>query len=265
MKSTILYFLPVAFVLGGCGPNGAKNDGGPDAGGSDAVTTNCKPDDCPSKHCGPDDQCAPDCSTAGCPNGETCCDNQYCSDLAKDPQNCGACGTACAPKQFCTSTSCSDALVSNVCGNAAGSVVLDSITTDEAAGGVVGDALKSACSQVNIASIQQGATGSMDTVSGRPTLGPGNTYIAAGGGFGQKAVSYMNNARNAPVYTIDDSVNISFVRTSDNGTIIKTPLASLTPHHDYFLIYAAANWTSQTYSVAFATCGGTFRPCDRRD
>ena len=246
MKSTILYFLPVAFVLG-CASNPSKDGGDPDASTSDVgPITNCKPDECPSKHCGPDDQCAQDCSTQGCPNSQTCCNSSYCSDLAKDPQNCGACGTACGPKQFCTSKACSDALVNNVCNNGAGSVVLDSITVDEAAGGVIGDAIKSACSSTTIASIQQGATGSMDSQSGRPTLGPGNTYIAAGGGFGQKAVGYMNNARNAPVYTIDDSVNISFVRTSDNGTIIKTPLSALTVHHDYFLIYAAAEPTSGT-------------------
>jgi hypothetical protein len=248
MKSTIHYFLPVAFVLAGCTSNNPSNDAGPtnDSGPTMDTGLTCVPDQCPSKHCGPDDQCAQDCSTQGCPNGQTCCNSSYCTDTAKDPQNCGACGTACGPKQFCTSKSCSDALVNNVCANAAGSVVLDSIATDEDAGGVVGDAIKTACSQTTIGTIQQGATGSMDPQSGRPTLGPGNTYIAAGGGFGQKAVSYMNGARNAPVYTIDDSVNISFVRTSDNGTIIKTPLSALTAHHDYFLIYAAAEPTSGT-------------------
>ena len=31
----------------------------------------------------------------------------------------------------------------------------------------------------------------------------------------------------------------------------------------YFLIYAAANWTSQTYSIAFATCAGPSGPCTK--
>jgi hypothetical protein len=248
MKSTILYFLPVAFALGCTSSPGQNDGGGGNDGGStpDVIMPSCVPDQCPSKHCGPDDQCAQDCSTQGCPNGQTCCNSSYCTDTTKDPQNCGACGTACGPKQFCTSTKCSDALVNNVCDNAAGSVVLDSLAIDEDAGGVVGNAIKSACAQTNVSSIQQGATGSIDPQSGRPTLGPGNTYIAAGGGFGQKAVNYMNGARNAPVYSIDDSVNISFVRTSDNGTIVKTPLSALTAHHDYFLIYAAAEPTSGT-------------------
>ena len=67
MKSTILYFLPVAFALG-CTSN---NPGGGDDGGTfDAFLpdvgpiTTCDPNACPSKHCGPDDKCAADCSTS---------------------------------------------------------------------------------------------------------------------------------------------------------------------------------------------------------
>jgi len=45
---------------------------------------------------------------------------------------------------------------------------------------------------------------------------------------------------------MDRSITSSNVRTSDNGTIIKTALSALTAHHDYFLIYAAAEPTSGT-------------------
>ena len=31
----------------------------------------------------------------------------------------------------------------------------------------------------------------------------------------------------------------------------------------YYLLYAAANWTSQTYSIAFATCAGPAGPCTK--
>jgi hypothetical protein len=246
----------VAFTLA-CNSNSGQSDAGSgaDADPPDVDVPHCDPSACPSGHCAPDGGCAAGCTdSSGCASGETCCNSAYCANLGKDPQNCGACGAACGAKQFCTSTACADAVVNNVCKNAAGAVVLDSYALDEDAGAAVGVALGSACSSTTtLTTIQQGATGSMDPQSGRPMLGPGNTYVAAGGGFGQKAVAYMNGARNAPVYTIDDSQSISFVRTSDNGTIIKTALASLTAHHDFFLIYAAAEPTSGT--LVFAVYG----------
>src|ERR1700733_15960392 len=52
----------------------------------------------------------------------TCCSG-VCVNTAKDPSNCGMCGAACTGTQFCTGTACQTALVSNVCGNANGTVV----------------------------------------------------------------------------------------------------------------------------------------------
>jgi hypothetical protein len=214
----------------------------------------CEPSSCASGHCAPDGGCAQTCSgSSGCAAGETCCNGSFCTNVAKDPQNCGACGTACGMSQFCSGASCNDALVKNLCQNASGTVVLDNIAIDEDAGSVLSAALTNDCSSLKLVSVSQGQGGSMDPGSGRPMLGPGDTYIAAGGGFGQKAVAYMNSARNAPVYTVDDGQNVSFLRTADNSTIIKAPATTLTAHHDYFLVYAAAEPVSGT--LVFAVYG----------
>ena len=255
MKAIWTAFLGT-LVLGGCGNNNpGQQDGGSgiDAGDPPDVAPQCDANACASKHC-VNGQCAQGCTdNSQCASGETCCNSSFCTNLTKDPQNCGACGTACSDKQYCSGTACFDALVNNVCQNASASVVLDSLATDETAGNAIGAAMSSVCSNVKIATIEQGATGSMDPESGRPLLGPGNTYLAAGGGFGQKGVQYMNDARNAPVYTINDQQNIAFIRTSDNGTIIQTPLTALTAHHDYFVIYAAMEPVSGT--LVFAVYG----------
>ncbi len=257
MKSSSAIIIVAAFALGGCTTNPGQNttDGGigVDADPPD-VGPQCVPSACPSGHCGPDGACATGCKNdSDCASGETCCGGTFCSNLAKDPENCGACGTACGPKQYCSGTACFDTLVTNLCQNAAATIVLDSLTVDESAGDVIRSAIGATCQNVNINSVQQGASGSIDPQSGRPLLGPGDTYVAAGGGFGQKAIGYVESARNAPIYSTDDGQNVSFVRTSNNVTIVQVPASSLTSHHDYFAIYAATEPISGT--LVFATYG----------
>lgn len=240
----------------GCGnnPGNPGTDGGAGFDGDPPdIGPQCDPSSCPTKECGPDGQCAPGCkSDSDCATGETCCNGAYCSDLHKDPKNCGACGTVCGAQEFCSGTACVQALVKNVCSNSQATVVQDALDVDDNGGAAVASALTGACGSVQATTVSQGAPGTMDS-TGRPTTGPGNTYVAAGGGFGQKAIAYMNDARNAPVVTIDDSQNVSFVRTSDGTTIVKAPIATLTATHDFFLIYAAAEPVSGT--LVFASYG----------
>ena len=233
------------------------DDGGTDpsdGGLPDVDVPQCNPSACASHQCAPSGDCAPTCnSDSDCASGETCCNSAYCSDLAKDPQNCGACGVACSAQQFCSGSACADAVVKNVCANAHATTVFDELDADDDAGARVGSAIVANCGSIQLDSVTQGASGTMDPSSGRPLTGPGDTYVAAGGEFGQKAVAYMNATRDAPVFTVADGTSASFVRTSDGSTIVQAAVSNLTAHHDYFVIYAAAEPVSGT--LVFAVYG----------
>jgi hypothetical protein len=259
MKQYLFVQLALGCLAGGCSAQGDANDAGVpvdavSADSGEAGAPACDPSTCASGHCALDGGCAHTCTSPGpCASPETCCDNTFCTDVTKDPQNCGSCGNACTASQFCSGVSCNAALVMNLCQNASGVVVMDGIAIDQAADSVVDDAITPVCPSMDLVTISQGSAGSIDPSSGRPLLGPGSTYIAAGGAFGQKAVNYMNGTHNAPVYTTDDGQSVSFLRTADNSTIVSAPTASLTAHHDYFLVYVAVEPISDT--LVFAVYG----------
>jgi hypothetical protein len=229
------------------------NDAAPD-GGEDAPGT-CVPSQCPSGECAPDGTCAPKCMEPGstCEGGLTCC-GTACVDTAKNPKHCGACGVACGSAQFCTSKACKDTVVANVCENAKAAIILDGLPSDEAASAVLKGALSrpdGGCTPpVAVRDLLQGTGGSLETGTNRPTLGPGESYVAAGGGFGQKAVDWLNKSKYAPVYTTGDATSYSFVRTKDDGIIVKAPMSMLTANHDYFVIYTATDPKSGTLVLA---------------
>lgn len=218
-------------------PATAKVDGGADGAAGDAapdvVVTPC------------DDQ-------HPCAAPLSCCSN-VCVNTAKSPQNCGACGVACTKTQFCTGKACFEAVLKNVCENPSMAVVLDGIPVDEDAGSSVGSAVSTGCAPaVAVRSIPQGAPGTLED-GGRPLLGSGDTYLAAGGPFGQKAVGYVQAARVAPIYTLGEVDSLSFYRTSDNGLIKKALNTELTAHHDYFAAYLAPDPVTGT--LVFALYG----------
>jgi len=209
-------------------PATVKTDAGTDAA-SDVVVVPC------------DDQ-------HPCSAPLACCSG-VCADT-KTPQHCGACNVACTKTQFCTGTACFDAVLKNVCENPGVAVVLDGIPVDEDAGGTVGLAMEAGCAPtVAVRSIPQGAPGTLAD-GGRPTLGVGDTYLAAGGPFGQQAVAYVQSARVAPIYTVGDATSLSFLRSSDNGLIKKALTTELTAHHDYFAVYLAPDPVTGTLVLA---------------
>ncbi len=197
-------------------------------------------------------------SSGSCAAPDTCCGG-YCTNVAKDPANCGKCGTACTASQFCTGAACDEAIVANVCDNAMGTVAIDPYAEDNEAGTAMGAALSTSCTPpVSILQTSQNAEGVLEPGTGRPITGPGNTFITGGGGYGQNGVTYME-ASITPVYLWSDGTSAQ-VRTRSTGQpVVSTMVSALTAHHDFFYVQLSIEPKSGTlcFSVAGILSPGT--------
>jgi hypothetical protein len=244
-------FGALAHCGGGGGGNSADpppDDGG--RGGSDGTTV---------LEGGPmDDGSAPaqrracrSATTCSGPSTEACCGGS-CVDTAKDPANCGKCGTACSAKQFCTGTACDGVSLANVCQNAMGTVAADPFQEDNQAGAAMGMALMANCNPPTmILQTSQAAEGVLDPVSGRPITGPGNTLITGGGGFGQNGVKYME-ASITPLYLFGDGT-IGQIRLRSGEPLVTSAVSALTAHHDFFYVQVSVEPLSGT--LCFSAVG----------
>jgi hypothetical protein len=225
----------VPAVGGDAGDAGNAADGSPDAGDAGA------PDGGTVADSGSDG--AP---TGSCPGTLTCCGG-WCTDLTKDPQNCGSCGNACMSAQFCTGTSCDDAVLKNLCANSHATVVLDPFGADDEAGAGLGAGLATGCMPgVTVRTIPQDA-GVLDRKSGRPITGPGDTLVAGGGFFGQLGVDYMEKNKVAPLALGTDGNN-SWIRNNKTGAnVVLIPNTMLGSHLDYFALEVSVEPKSGTF------------------
>jgi hypothetical protein len=182
----------------------------------------------------------PPCSPQGtCAGTLTCCGGQ-CVDTTKDPRNCGQCGSACDAGQFCTGVSCEDATLANVCANPKGTVVSGTFQNDNTAEQQLETAIKSACTGMTVVEASQsGSEGVVDPVSGAPITGVGDTFVSAGGSFGQMAVGYMDKAASTPVFVREDGSALSFVQRATGTVVASAPTSTLTASHDLFLVELA--------------------------
>jgi hypothetical protein len=180
---------------------------------------------------------------AGTPT-EACCGG-YCTDTAKDPANCGQCGTACAASQFCTGAACAEAIIANVCENARATVAFDPYQEDNGAGSAIGGTLRACCTPaVSLLQTSQHSEGILDPSSGRPITGVGDTFIAGGGSYGQNAVDYMEAAL-TPVYLWTDGTTAQ-IKTRAGNAIVNTAVSALTAHHDFFYLQVSVEPQSGT-------------------
>ncbi len=178
-----------------------------------------------------------------------CCGG-YCADTRHDPRNCGGCGTACSATQFCTGTGCDNAVFTNVCANAATTVVNDPYTEDIQAGAAIGTALAS-CSDsgVAVAIVPQNKPGVLEPMGDagqRPNTGVGDTMVAGGSWWGQLSVAYMDGHGLTPVYLTNDGTTSHFFERSTGMPLVTTLDSALTAQHDYFFLELAVEPVSGT-------------------
>jgi len=179
--------------------------------------------------------------------GVACCSG-FCVDTTRDPANCGQCGRSCSSGTFCDGTGCDPATLANVCKNPRGTVVLDPYTEDNEAGISLGATLVSHClSAPTIAQLGQDAGGVTDPITGRPTTGVGNTFIAGGGSYGQRGVNYIElTAPISPVYLQTDGTTAQIVVRATGTNVVSVMNADLGAHRDYFYIQLAVEPQSGT-------------------
>jgi hypothetical protein len=201
----------------------------------------------------PDTWVAP-CSASNPCGGSLSCCNGKCVDTTLDPQNCGSCGNACTTSQFCTGTSCLDAIFMNVCGNASATIVQDGVTNDNNAGVVVSAAMKKCTVPQNVKIIAQDA-GPIDP-TGRPSTNVGNSFVAAGGSFFQLGIHYMEQQGYAPILVNDNGTSTSYIRASDATTVVSTLNTNLSPNHDFFVLEMMTEPISGTLVVSIQGLGG---------
>jgi hypothetical protein len=183
---------------------------------------------------------------------QTCCSAStsptggFCTDTSKDPRNCGSCGTACSQTQFCTGVACDDVVLKNLCANPKATWLTDSYGPDNTAGNAMGNAFATCMPPVTILTVNDDGGVATDPVSGRPLAGGGNTLVAGGGWFGHASVLYMDNQRLTPLIVANDGSNAWIRNQKTSVNIVFASIASLTPHHDFFLLELSVEPASGT-------------------
>jgi hypothetical protein len=225
-----------------CSSDGAKNDAGTDGALSDTG---------PGTDTGPGDSGAGiPCNDGGCAGPLRCCANLCVSQL----QNCGACGTACSAGQYCTGVACKDAVLSNLCEPARGTVVLDGVGNDDDAGGIFGSALAGCDAGIALRFVVASDAGGALGPNGQPATGPGDTLVTAGGPYYQPSVAYME-ASLTPVFVqvVNNGSQVQLVNRATQAKLVDVPVSALTATHDYFLFQMSVE--PQTATLAFMGYG----------
>jgi hypothetical protein len=223
----------IAYTIDAASDVEAGEAGAPDDAGGDGETLEAA-------------EAGPTPPTSSCPGALSCCGG-FCTDTSKDPRNCGSCGNACGPAQFCTGTACDDAVLNNLCGNPRATLVLDPYAGDNDAGQQLASAMALGCMPMtSIRLIDQEAGIAEDPATGRPLTGPGDTLVAGGGLFGQRGVAYMEAKGLTPLAVGSSGADIQIRSTKTNAVLVSVPYAMVTARHDYVVLEVSVEPVSGT-------------------
>ncbi len=188
------------------------------------------------------------CDAADACSGSLACCSGFCTNVGRDPRNCGACGNACTATQFCTGTQCDDAVFSNVRANPSITVVEDPYPIDIEAGVAIGTALATAADGglVVVPQTQPGVLIPEGDAGWRPNTGVGTTLVAGGSWFGQLSVAYMDNTGLTPVYLTNDGTTSHIYQRATGLPLVTAADSSLTNSHDFFILELAVEPQSGT-------------------
>jgi hypothetical protein len=182
-------------------------------------------------------EAGPPCNGPSDCKGTTTCCGGMCTDVSKDPRNCGSCGNACSTGQFCTGTTCTGAVLANICQNTHATVVTDQYASDNTAGPAIGAALTANCSPPTVVQqVSQDTGNALENGTDRPVTGVGNTYVVGGGGYGQKGWAYLDSASLTALFVNGDTDNEWIEERTTAAKLVSAPRTMLGPSHDYFFI-----------------------------
>jgi|SoiMethySBSTD1v2_1073268.scaffolds.fasta_scaffold22513_6 hypothetical protein len=213
----------------GCGTLLWSCEGTPSSTSAPAVGAPGNGDGGPGVECSRDEEC-------GNTEAPSCCQSR-CADTTRDIANCGACGIACASKDFCAPTGCLPARIANVCKLGRATALLDGAPADNQAAADVLTALAANCAPAPATrSIDQATADVIDPADGRVVVRGGELLVLAGGPYFNKTSGFLEKQRTVPVYNGGIPPTIQFIRSADDAVISSSTFPESTPSHDMIVI-----------------------------
>lgn len=196
---------------------------------SPPVAINANTDDVAESACTTDTDCGAE--------APLCCEGS-CFSLNDDPNHCGACNQRCDAGEYCSrQSSCEIVSLRSICSNGSLIGLLDGDSTDE-------DAVRRLLSHYRQRCAGQTSTqGASDTSlfnpAGQPLAGVGTTLLAAGGGYRQPVVRYLDLNGLSPFFTDqqDNGATARLVRRDTGEVVAEVETAAPAADQDVFVSY----------------------------
>lgn len=182
---------------------------------------------------------APACATdRECTSEEPACCDGSCLSLAYDPNHCGACHHRCPSGEHCANQgSCELTSLQRLCTNGFLTGLLDGDPTDEDAVRRILSHFREHCGgQTNAQSASDSA---LLNPAGQPLSHVGTTLLAAGGGYRQPMVRYLDQRALSPVFTDtqDGGATARLIRRDSGEVLAEVSTTAPPSDQDVFVSY----------------------------